>query len=63
MLIKGFVTDIKDKALIFDEMQRKASILGKMESSYWLVGPAILIEVFFRGLPLKEGQDLLWRRW
>jgi hypothetical protein len=35
MLIKEFVTDIKDKALIFDEMQMKAFMLGKMESSYW----------------------------
>jgi hypothetical protein len=30
MLIKGFVTDIKDKAPIFDEMQMKAFMLGKM---------------------------------
>jgi hypothetical protein len=35
MLIKGFVTDIKGKVPIFDEMPVKAFMLGKMESSYW----------------------------
>ena len=59
MLIKGFDTDIKDKALIFDETQMKAFMLGNMESSYWLVRQAISIVAFFGGLRLQECQDLL----
>ena len=59
MLIKGFDTDIKGKAPIFDESQLKAFMLGSMESSYWLVRQAIVIVAFFGGLRLKECQDLL----
>jgi hypothetical protein len=34
MLIKGFNTDIKNKAPIFEETQLKAFMLGNMECSY-----------------------------
>ncbi len=46
MLIKGFNTDIKTKASIFDETQLKAFLLGNMDSSYWLVRQAISIVAF-----------------
>ena len=58
MLIKGFDTDIKDKATIFDEMQMKSFMLGNMESTYWLVRQAISILAFFGGLRLQECMDL-----
>jgi hypothetical protein len=38
MLIKGFDTDIKNKATIFEETQLKAFMLGNMECSYWPSG-------------------------
>ncbi len=38
MLIKGFDTDIKNKAPIFEETQLKAFMLGNMECSYWPSG-------------------------
>ena len=53
MLIKGFDTDIKDKATIFDEMQMKSFMLGNMESTYWLVRQAISILAFCGGLRLQ----------
>ena len=59
MLVKGFDTDVKDKAPIFDEAQMKAFMLGNMETTYWLVRQAIVIVAFFGGLGLKECQDLL----
>ena len=43
MLLKGFDTDIKNKAPIFEETQLNAFMLGNMESSYWLVRQAISI--------------------
>jgi site-specific recombinase XerC len=59
MLIKGFNTDIKTKAPIFDETQLKAFLLGNMDSSYWLVRQAISIVAFFGGLRLQECQGLV----
>jgi len=59
MLVKGFDTDVKDKAPIFDEVQLKAFMLGNMETTFWLVRQAIVIVAFFGGLRLKECQDLL----
>ena len=59
MVIKGFDTDVKRKAPIFNESQLKAFMLGKMESSYWLVRQAIVIVAFFGGLRLQECQDLV----
>ncbi len=47
MLLKGFHTDIKNNAPIFEETQLKAFMLRNMESSYWLVRQAISI-VFLR---------------
>jgi hypothetical protein len=52
MLIKGFNTNIKNKAPIFEETQLKAFMLGNMESSYWLVRQAVSIVAFFGGLRL-----------
>jgi hypothetical protein len=59
MLIKGFNTDIKTKAPIFDETQLKAFLLGNMDSSYWLVRQATSIVAFFGGLRLQECQGLV----
>ncbi len=59
MLIKGFNTDIKNKAPIFDETQLKAFMLGNMESYYWLVRQAVSIVAFFGGLRLQECQGLV----
>ena len=53
MLIKGFNTDIKDKAPIFDDTLIKAFMLGKMESTYWLVKQAISQEP-------AHGQEHAW---
>jgi hypothetical protein len=60
--IKGFDTDIKNKAPIFEETQLKAFMLGNMESSYWLVRQAISIVSFFGGLHIQECQDLVLER-
>ena len=43
MLIKGYDTDVKEKALIFEEAQIKMFMLGTMETSYWLVRQAMSI--------------------
>ncbi len=59
MLIKGFDSDIKNKALIFEETQLKAFMLGNIESSYWLVRQAVSIVAFFGGLHLQEHQALV----
>jgi hypothetical protein len=56
MLLKGFNTDIKNKAPIFEETQLNAFMLGNMESSYWLVRQAISIVSFFGGLHIQECQ-------
>jgi hypothetical protein len=58
MLLKGFDTDIKNKAPIFEETQLKAFMLGNMQSSYWLVRQAISIVSFFGGLRIQECQDI-----
>ncbi len=58
MLLKGFDTDVKEKALIFDEDEIKTFMLANMESAYWLVRQAITIVAFFGGLRLQECQDL-----
>jgi hypothetical protein len=62
MLIKGFDTDIKSKAPIFEETQLKAFMLGNMESSYWLDRQSIFIVSFFSGLHLQECQDLMLKK-
>ncbi len=62
MLVKGFDTDIKNKAPIFEETQLKAFMLGTMESSYWLVRQAMSIVSFFGGLRIQECQDLVLER-
>jgi hypothetical protein len=59
MLIKGYDTDIKGKANIFDDTDIKSFMLGNMESSYWLVRQAISIVAFFGGLRLTECHDLI----
>jgi hypothetical protein len=58
-LFKGFNTDIKNKAPIFDEKQLKAFMLGNMESSYWLFRQAVSIVAFFSRLRLQECQALV----
>ena len=58
MLLKGFDTDVKEKAHIFDEDEIKTFMLADMESAYWLVRQAITIVAFFGGLRLQECQDL-----
>ncbi len=58
MLLKGFDTDVKEKAHIFDEDEIKTFMLADMESAYWLVRQAITIVAFFDGLRLQECQDL-----
>ena len=58
MLIKGYDTDVKEKALIFEEAQIKMFMLGTMETSYWLVRQAMSIVAFFGGLRLQECLDL-----
>jgi len=58
MLIKGFDTNVKDKAPIFEESPLKEFMLSQMESSYWLVRQAVVIVAFFGGLRLKECEDL-----
>ena len=59
MLIKGYDTDIKSKAHIFEETQLKSFMLGNMECSYWLVRQALSIVAFFGGLRLQECNDLV----
>jgi len=59
MLLKGFDTDVKEKALIFDEAEIKKFMLADMETTYWLVRQAISIVAYFGGLRLQECQDLL----
>ncbi len=59
MLIKGYNSDIKGKANIFDDTEIKSFMLGNMESSYWLVRQAISIVPFFGGLRLTECHDLV----
>jgi len=59
MLIKGYDTDVKDKAEVFQDEHLKAFMLGSMEDSYWLVRQAISIVAFFGGLRLSECMDLL----
>ncbi len=49
MLSKGYDTDIKGKANIFDLTEIKSFMLGNMESSYWLVRQAISIVAFLGG--------------
>jgi hypothetical protein len=58
MLLKGYDTDVKKKAHIFDEDEIKTFMLADMESAYWLVRQAITIVAFFGGLRLQECQDL-----
>ncbi len=63
MLIKGYDTDIKGKANIFDDMDIKSFMLGNMESSYWLVRQAISIVAFFgpASEELCDGQEHAWK--
>ncbi len=51
---QGFDTDVKEKALIFDEDEIKTFMLADMESAYWLVRQAITIVVFFGELGAYE---------
>ncbi len=37
MVIKGFDTDMKEKALIFEEAEIKRFMLANMESAFWFV--------------------------
>ena len=57
MVIKDFDTDVKEKALIFDETEI-TFMLVIMESAFWFVRQAITIVAFFGGLRLQECQDL-----
>ena len=41
LLIKSFDTDVKEKAMIFEEAQLKMFMMANMESTYWLVRQAI----------------------
>ena len=59
MLIKGYDTDIKSKAHIFEETQLKSFMLGNMECSYWLMRQALSLVAFFGGLRLQECNDLV----
>jgi hypothetical protein len=59
MLLKGYDTDIKTKASVFDDTEIKSFMLAKMECSYWLVRQAISIVAFFGGLRLTECNDLV----
>jgi hypothetical protein len=43
MLLKGYDTDVKEKAHIFDEDEIKTFMLADMESAYWLVRQAITL--------------------
>jgi len=59
MLLKGFESDVKKKAAIFDEARLKHFMVEPMDNNtFWEVRQAISIVAFFGGLRLLECMEL-----